>query len=299
MKRIGILISGRGSNMQALVERAQGYEVALVASDKPEAAGLAWARERGLATFALSPKGIGKPAFETEIDRALRGAGVEVVALAGYMRLLSDDFVARWRGRLLNIHPSLLPRYKGLDTHARAIAAGDAVAGCSVHLVTEELDAGAVLGQAQVAVLSGDTPNTLAARVLAEEHRLYPRVLSEFVMTPIDRIRALAIALPEVEERPSHGQATWFVGGKQFAQFRDDHHGDGRIVVCVRTGDADEQQLLIEAAPETYSKPAYLGASGWVAMNLSADVDWTLVEDRIARSWELAAPAGLLEAGGR
>jgi len=104
-----------------------------------------------------------------------------VIALAGYMRLLSDDFVARWRDRIVNIHPSLLPKYKGLDTHARAIAAGDPVAGCSVHVVTEELDGGALLGQAEVPVLAGDTSDTLAARVLAAEHRLYPQVLKEFV----------------------------------------------------------------------------------------------------------------------
>lgn len=183
-KRVGILISGRGSNMAALVDAAAlpgcPYEIALVASDKPEAAGLAYAAGRGIATFALSPKGIGKPAYEAAIDRALRDAGVELIALAGYMRLLSDDFVAGWRGRIVNIHPSLLPAYKGLDTHARAIAAGDAQAGCSVHVVTEELDAGDVLGQAWVPILPADTPESLAARVLVEEHRLYPKVLAEF-----------------------------------------------------------------------------------------------------------------------
>jgi len=181
VKRVGILLSGRGSNMMALAEQARGYEVALVASDKPDAAGLAWAAARGLPTFALSPKGIGKPAYEAALDRALRKTEVEVIALAGYMRLLSDRFVADWRGRIVNIHPSLLPKYKGLDTHARALAAGDAVAGCSVHLVTEELDGGEVLGQAEVPILPGDTPETLAERVLAAEHQLYPRILSEFV----------------------------------------------------------------------------------------------------------------------
>jgi len=181
MKKVGILLSGRGSNMMALVEQARGYAVALVASDKPDAPGLVWARERGIATFALSPRGIGKAAYEAQVDAALREAGCEVIALAGYMRLLSDDFVARWRGRIVNIHPSLLPKYKGLDTHARAIAAGDPVAGCSVHVVTEELDGGALLGQAEVPVLAGDTSDTLAARVLAAEHRLYPQVLKEFV----------------------------------------------------------------------------------------------------------------------
>ncbi len=167
--------------MIALVEQARGYDVVLVASDKPDAPGLAWAAEHGLPTFALSPRGIGKPAYEAALDGALREAEVEVIALAGYMRLLSDAFVARWRGRIVNIHPSLLPAYKGLDTHARAIAAGDARAGCSVHLVTEELDGGQVLGQAEVPILPGDTPDTLAARVLTAEHRLYPCILSEFV----------------------------------------------------------------------------------------------------------------------
>ena len=178
--KVGILISGRGSNMMALVEQADGYEVALIVSDKPEAAGIAWAREQGFATFAHSPKGISKPEYEAAIDAALREAGVEIIALAGYMRLLSDDFVARWQGRIVNIHPSLLPKYKGLDTHSRAIIEGDTVAGCSVHVVTEELDGGEVLGQAEVPILAGDTPDTLAARVLDAEHRLYPGILAEF-----------------------------------------------------------------------------------------------------------------------
>ncbi len=178
MKTVGILISGRGSNMMALVEA--GIPVGLVASDKPDAPGLVWARDRGLATFALSPKGIGKAAYEAQVDAALRNAGCEVIALAGYMRLLSDRFVARWRGRIVNIHPSLLPKYKGLDTHARAIAARDTVAGCSVHIVTEDLDAGEILGQTEVPVLPDDASDTLALRVLAAEHRLYPQVLKEF-----------------------------------------------------------------------------------------------------------------------
>ncbi len=180
MRRVAILISGRGSNMRALAERASGYRVVLVASDRPDAPGLAWARERGLPTFALSPRGIGKPAYEAALDEALRAAGADLIALAGYMRLLSDAFVAAWRGRVVNIHPSLLPLHKGLDTHARAIAAGDVEAGCSVHLVTEELDGGEVLGQARVPIVAGDDADSLAARVLAAEHRLYPHVLAEF-----------------------------------------------------------------------------------------------------------------------
>jgi len=182
--RVGVLISGRGSNMMALAEAARAedcpFEIVLVASDKPDAPGIAWAHAQGIATFTQSPRGMPKADYEAAIDAALREAETEVVALAGYMRLLSDTFVARWRGRIINIHPSLLPKYKGLDTHARAIEAGDQEAGCSVHVVTEELDGGEVLGQARVPILPGDTPEALAARVLAEEHRLYAGVLAEF-----------------------------------------------------------------------------------------------------------------------
>ena len=171
--------------MQALVAAAREvscpYEVILVASDKPDAPGLAWAASEGLATFAQAAKGMAKAEHEAMIDAALREADVEFIALAGYMRILSPEFVARWEGRIVNIHPSLLPKYKGLDTHARAIDAGDKIAGCSVHVVTEELDAGEVLGRAVVPILAGDTADTLAKRVLAAEHRLYPRLLAEYV----------------------------------------------------------------------------------------------------------------------
>ena len=184
-KKVAILRSGRGSNMMALVEASRAddapYEIVLVASDRPEAPGLAWATGQGIATFAQSPKGMTKADYEAKIDAAIRAAGAETIVLAGYMRLLSDDFVAAWRGRIVNIHPSLLPKYKGLDTHARAIAAGDSHAGASVHVVTEELDGGEVLGQAEVPILPGDTPDTLAERVLNAEHRLYPRGLADFV----------------------------------------------------------------------------------------------------------------------
>lgn len=171
--------------MLALIEAARkldiSFEIAVVASDRPDAAGLALARERGVEAVGLpTPTRKDKSQYEQALDHVLTAAGVEVIALAGYMRLLSPAFVARWAGRVLNIHPSLLPAYKGLDTHARAIAAGEREAGCSVHLVTEELDAGEVLAQARVPVLAGDTAETLAARVLVEEHRLYPRVLAEF-----------------------------------------------------------------------------------------------------------------------
>ena len=180
-RRVAILISGRGSNMQALVEEARGYEVILIASNKPDAGGLDWARRRGLNTWAVESKGIGREEFDRELSSALEERQVGTIALAGFMRILSPWFVEQWRGRIVNIHPSLLPKYRGLDTHARAIEAGDRVAGCSVHLVTEELDAGEILGSAEVPIISGDTPEKLAARVLNAEHRLYPKVLSEFV----------------------------------------------------------------------------------------------------------------------
>jgi phosphoribosylglycinamide formyltransferase-1 len=180
-KRVAILISGRGSNMRALVEQADGYEVVLVASNKPHAAGLDWARARGLQTWAWDSKNVDKEQFDRILGAALDHHGVGTIALAGFMRILTPWFVEQWRGRIVNVHPSLLPKYRGLDTHARAIAAGDAVSGCSVHIVTEELDAGEVLGQAEVPIAPGDTPATLEERVLAAEHSLYPRVMREFV----------------------------------------------------------------------------------------------------------------------
>jgi len=180
-RRVAVLISGRGSNMRALVEQARGYQVVLVASNKAAAAGLAWARSRGLATWCWESKGVPREAFDAAVSRALDDHRVGTVALAGYMRILSPGFVAEWRGRIVNIHPSLLPKYRGLDTHARALAAGDRVAGCTVHVVTEELDAGEMLGATEVQVRPGDTPARLEQRVRAAEHRLYPRILAEFV----------------------------------------------------------------------------------------------------------------------
>lgn len=180
-RRVAILISGRGSNMKALVEHADGYEVVLVASNKPLAPGIGWARNAGLQTWARDSKGVAKEEFDRSLSAALEDHAVGTIALAGFMRILSRWFVDKWRGRIVNIHPSLLPKYQGLDTHARALAAGDTVSGCSVHLVTEELDAGEVLGSAEVAIEDGDTPESLERRVLAAEHRLYPKILSEFV----------------------------------------------------------------------------------------------------------------------
>lgn len=183
--RLAILISGRGSNMEALLHAARGAdypaEPVLVLSNRPDAMGLETARAGGIAAVCIDHKSFGKDreAFENAVDLALREAGVEIIALAGFMRVLTPWFVARWAGRLINIHPSLLPKYPGLHTHARAIAAGDAVAGCSVHHVTDGVDQGAVIAQAQVPVFPDDSPATLAARVLVSEHELYPRALRE------------------------------------------------------------------------------------------------------------------------
>ena len=184
--RVAVLISGAGSNMAALIDAGQApdsaYEVWLVVSNIEGAGGLAIAAAKGVATATVAHKPFGKDreAHERAVDTVLRDAGIEVVALAGYMRVLTPWLVGGWRGRMLNIHPSLLPLYPGLDTHARAIAAGDAEAGCTVHLVTEGVDEGPILGQACVPIVSGDTPETLAERVKTAEHELYPQVLSAF-----------------------------------------------------------------------------------------------------------------------
>lgn len=180
-QRVAILISGRGSNMRALVERASGYDVVLVASNKPQAAGLDYARSAEIATWTWDSKGVRREEFEAALDRVLRDHRVGTIALAGYMRLLSPRFVAEWNGRIVNIHPSLLPKYPGLDTHARALAAGDRVSGCSVHIVTDKVDAGEVIARAQVPIETGDDVHSLERRVLKAEHALYPTALAEFV----------------------------------------------------------------------------------------------------------------------
>ena len=180
-RKVAVLISGRGTNMRALVEQAGTYEVVLVASNKPEATGLAWARDRGLNVWSRDSRGIDRAAFDAELGDVIAAHNAGTIALAGYMRLLSPQFVERWRGRIVNIHPSLLPAYKGLGTHVRVLAAGEARHGCTVHLVTEALDEGEILAQAEVQVLPGDDAASLETRVLAEEHRLYPATLTKFV----------------------------------------------------------------------------------------------------------------------
>jgi phosphoribosylglycinamide formyltransferase-1 len=181
--RTAVLISGRGSNMMALVEAARDpaypAEIACVVSNRADAKGLDFAAAHGIPARVIDHKAYAtREAFEAALDGYLRSMQAEIIALAGFMRVLTAGFIAGWEGRMINIHPSLLPAYKGLHTHERALADGASVHGCSVHLVTPELDGGPVLMQAEVPVLPGDTPESLAARVLIEEHKLYPRALA-------------------------------------------------------------------------------------------------------------------------
>ncbi|MCB1378360.1 MAG: phosphoribosylglycinamide formyltransferase [Alphaproteobacteria bacterium] len=181
--RTGILVSGRGSNMTALVEAARAAEypanIVCVVSNRPDAKALDLARDYGIAAKLIDHRGFdSREAFEAALDAYLRSMGVEIVACAGFMRIMTASFIAGWEGRMINIHPSLLPAYKGLHTHERALADGADVHGCTVHHVTAELDAGPIILQAKVPVLAGDTPDTLAARVLTEEHRIYPQALA-------------------------------------------------------------------------------------------------------------------------
>lgn len=302
--RVAVLISGKGTNMAALLyasrQAGAAYEIVLVASNDPEAEGLRLAEAEGVATFALSHRGISRADHDAAMDRAVREAGAEYIALAGYMRILGTEFVSRWEGRMLNVHPSLLPKYPGLDTHARAIEAGDAHAGASVHLVTDDLDMGEVLGRAEVAILPGDTPDTLAERVKLAEHQLYPRVLSEYAARPFDptwlvaRVRERAMALPEAEETLSHGMPCFgIVKGKKFAWVSVDHHGDGITALLAKISGADEQAQLIENDPARYYRPPYFG-DGWIGIRLDlGNTDWASVEDWLSRSWRAVAPKRL------
>jgi phosphoribosylglycinamide formyltransferase 1 len=177
-KRVAVLISGRGSNLQSLIE-AQGpsYKIILVVSNVEGAGGLEKARAGHIPTAVIPHSGKTREAFDAEVDAALRAAGAELVVLAGFMRILSDGFVRGWEGRLINIHPSLLPAYRGTRVHERVIEAKEALSGASVHFVVPELDAGPVIAQASVPVHPSDTPQTLAERVLGVEHQLYPEAL--------------------------------------------------------------------------------------------------------------------------
>lgn len=306
--RIAIFISGAGTNMAALLYASRmagsAYEVVLVASNSPAAEGIALASLEGIPTFALAHKGMSREAHDSAMEQAALAAGAEIIVLAGYMRILSQEFVDRWQGRMVNIHPSLLPKYKGLDTYARAIAAGDSHAGASVHLVTGELDSGEVLAQARVAIAAGDTPDSLAARVRLAEHQLFPRAVADYVSrwrNPawlLQEVRRIALALPETHEQESFGSQGFRVGtgksAKYFAYFSDRPHGHDRIALLVKASGPDEMASLIEDQPDIYFKPAFYGASGWIGMVLDRrDLDWDDVSHWLQRSWRSVAPKRL------
>jgi phosphoribosylglycinamide formyltransferase 1 len=186
-KRCAILVSGRGSNMMALVEasrRDPDYpaEFVVVISNRPDAPGLAWAQSQGITTHALDHKKFAsRELFDGELDRVLKSERMEFVVCAGYLRIMTAGFVAAWSGRMVNIHPSLLPSFKGLHTHERALEAGVKIAGCTVHVVTAEMDEGPILAQAAVPVLLGDSPESLGLRVLAAEHQIFPPAVADYI----------------------------------------------------------------------------------------------------------------------
>ena len=187
-KRVGVLISGRGSNMAALIEAAldPAYpaEIVCVVSNRPDAAGLALARSHGIATHVVDHKNYAsREGFDAALNGYLLGQNLDLIACAGFMRIMTPVLLAPWAGRMMNIHPSLLPLYKGLHTHERALADGIKIHGCTVHFVSPEVDGGPIIAQAEVPVLPGDTPATLAARVLVEEHKLYPKALATVALT--------------------------------------------------------------------------------------------------------------------
>ena len=278
------------------------YEVALVSGDRPSAPGLNLAEAEGVPVARLNAKAIGR-GFWDELQAELEKAGAELIALAGFMRIIPTDFLERWDGRILNIHPSLLPKYKGLHTHETVLAAGDGKTGATVHLVTKELDSGEILGQVEVAVLPGDMPEKLAERVLIAEHQLYPRILSDYAARPFDagwieaRVDSLARQLPEVGRKTSHGSPGWSAGGekgKLFAIIADHHHGEEAIGLLVKASGPDEMTGLIEAQPNIYYWPKYYGASGWLGIKLNRrDVDWDQVQEWLERSWRACAPPRL------
>lgn len=302
--KVAVLISGSGTNMAALLYASRAgdcpYEIVLVAANDPEAKGLRLAEAESVPTFALSHKGMKRAEHDLAMDAAIRESGAEWVALAGYMRILTPEFVGKWEGRMVNIHPSLLPKYTGLHTHERAIEAGDSHGGVTVHLVTAELDDGPILGQTPVAILPGDTPDTLAARVLIAEHQLYSRCLARLVTRErepdwlLEQVRCRAMALPETDEVISHGMPCFgVIKGKKFAYFTADHHGDGRIALLVKISGTDEQTMLIEQDADAYFRPAYFG-DGWIGIRLDLRRnDWDAIGEWLARSWRAVAPKRL------
>jgi len=302
--KVAVLISGSGTNMAALLyaSRAEDcpFELVLVASNKADAGGLRLAEAEGVPTFALSHKGMSREDHDAAMGAAIRASGAQWVALAGYMRILTPGFVARWEGRMVNIHPSLLPKYTGLHTHERAIAAGDSHGGVTVHLVTAELDCGPILGQTPVAIVPGDTPDSLAARVLIAEHQLYSRCLARLVTREsapdwlLEHVRARAMTMPEAEESVSHGMACFGIAkGKKFAYVSANHHGDGRTALLVKISGPDEQAMLVDRDAERFYRPAYFG-DGWIGIRLDLGAnDWDEIGDWLARSWRAVAPRKL------
>jgi len=302
--RVAVLISGAGTNMAALLYAAKHadcpYEIVFVASNNPNADGLKIAEAEGIPTFAEPHKGLNRVVHDALMHDHIVRAGANYVALAGYMRILSDAFVQKWEGRMLNIHPSLLPKYKGLHTHQSAIDSGDKVAGCSVHLVTAELDGGPVLAHTEVVILPDDSAETLAARVKMAEHQLYPRALSEYVSRAtnpawlVAQVRKRAMAQPEADEVTSHGMYCFgIIGGKKFAYVSVDHHGDGKTALLVKISGAEEQAMLIDSDKERYYRPAYFG-DGWVGIRLDlGDTDWDHIGEWLAKSWRAVAPKKL------
>jgi phosphoribosylglycinamide formyltransferase-1 len=220
------------------------------------------------------------------------------------MRIVPDDFLAKWEGSIVNIHPSLLPRHKGLKSHEACLAAGEKVSGATVHLVTPDLDSGEILGQVEVAVLESDTAETLAERVLLAEHQLYPRVLSQYLGRTRDfdwitgKVGDLALALPETRFQTSHGSPGWKVGsassGKFFAIMWNRYHGEESVGLLVKCSGQDEMAQLIEAEPDLYFRPAYYGPSDWIGIKVDRPrTDWGHVADWLQRSWRAMAPPRL------
>jgi phosphoribosylglycinamide formyltransferase-1 len=309
------MISGRGSNMAALIyaSRAEDcpYEVALVTGDNPDAPGLVLAEAEGVSVARLqAPASKDKARFFADLHELLEKEDIDLIALAGFMRIIPDDFLAKWEGRMVNIHPSLLPKHKGLKTHEACLTAGEKTTGATVHMVTPDLDSGEILGQVEVAVLPGDTPESLADRVLIAEHQLYPQVLSRFLSRTRDfewitgKVGELALDLPSTFFQTSHGSPGWKVGtqsnSKFFGIMWNRHHGEEAVGVLVKCSGQEEMAELIENQPDIYFRPAYYGPSDWVGITLDRPrVDWGHIADRLAQSWELVAPRRLLEAGGR
>jgi len=302
--RVAVMLSGNGTTMSSLLFHSRlpacPYEIVLVASNDPEARGLKIAAAEGVTTFAHRHTGLEREAHEAIMDAALREARAEYIALAGYMRVLTASFVDKWAGRMVNTHPSLLPKFKGLHTHQRAIEAGESHGGCSVHIVVPELDAGPLLGQIGVHILPDDTPDSLGARVLMAEYQLYPRMLADYVQRErspeylVRQVRQRALALPESDEGLSHGMPCFgVIKGKKFAYVSLDHHGDGKTALLVKIGGSDEQAQLIDADADRYYRPPYFG-DGWVGIRLDlGDTDWDAIAERLQRSWRSVAPKRL------